>query len=138
MTAPAPSEPVPPEPDFEPAPTRRRIAGWTPARQAAFIAALADGHPVRTAAASVGLSARSAYLLRRNPAAADFALSWDAALMAGAERLDQTAIARALYGERRTVYYRGKAVGERLTHDTRLLIHLLERRSPRRAKSVAR
>ncbi len=64
-----------PQPDFTPAPSRRRIAGWTPARQAAFIAALADGHSVSDAAASVSLSARSAYHLRRAPGATEFALS---------------------------------------------------------------
>ncbi len=123
MTAPSPLTP-----SFDPAPTRRRIAGWTPARQAAFIDALADGHPVRVAAASVGLSARTAYRLRQKAGAADFALAWDAALMAGAERLEQTALARALNGERRTVYYRGRVVGERVVHNDRLMLALLKRK----------
>ena len=125
-------------PDFIPAPSRRRIAGWTPARQVAFVAALADGHSVVAAAASVGLSTRSAYKLRCQPDAGDFALAWDAALAAGAMRLTETALDRALNGVRRTVYYQGKAVGERVVHDNRLLIAMFTRQrrmSPSR-KSV--
>ena len=118
-------------PDFLPAASRRRIAGWTPARQAAFVAALFDGHSVRAAAASVGLTAQSAYALRRRSDAADFAQAWDLALDAGAMKLADTALDRALNGERRTVWYRGKAVGERVIHDNRLLIALLTRRDRR-------
>ncbi len=118
-------------PDFLPAASRRRIAGWTPARQAAFVAALFDGHSVRAAAASVGLTAQSAYALRRRADAADFAQAWDLALDAGAMKLADTALDRALNGERRTVWYRGKAVGERVIHDNRLLIALLTRRDRR-------
>ena len=95
--------------DFTPAPTRRRIAGWTPERQAAFIAALACGHTVGVAAAGVGLSARSAYQRRKAPGGAGFAEAWDVVLDAGSERLEQTALDRAINGERRTVFYRGKA-----------------------------
>ncbi len=128
----------PPRTRLRPCPTRRRIAGWTPARQAAFVAALADGHPVRAAAAAVGLSARSAYLLRARADAADFARAWDAAVDAGAEALDQTALARALHGERQTVFYRGRPVGERVVHDTRLLLGLLDRRGGRRRRFAPR
>ena len=117
--------------DFAPAPSRRRIAGWTPARQAAFVAALFCGHSVRAAAASVGLTAQSAYALRRRADAADFAQAWDLALDAGAMKLADTALDRALNGERRTVWYRGKAVGEQVIHDNRLLIALLTRRDRR-------
>ncbi len=124
-------------PDFIPAPSRRRISGWSPARQAAFVAALANGHSVRDAAASVGLSPSSAYALRRQPDAGPFALAWDAAVDCGAMRLTETALDRALNGERRTVYYQGKAVGERVFHDNTLLLALLKRQrlSPAR-KSV--
>lgn len=125
--------------DFVPAPSRRRIAGWTPARQVAFVAALGTGHSVRDAAASVGLSPRSAYALRRQADCGEFAIAWDAAIDCGAMRLTETALDRALNGERRTVFYRGKAVGERVTYDTRLVLFLLERqRSRPSAKSVAR
>ena len=125
--------------DFTPAPTRRRIAGWTPERQAAFIAALACGHTVGVAAAGVGLSARSAYQRRKAPGGAGFAAAWDVALDAGSARLEQTALDRAINGERRTVFYRGKAVGETVRYDTRLLLALLKaQRSRARSTSVAR
>ena len=125
-----------PAPDFIPAPSRRRIAGWTPARQAAFVAALFDGHGVRAAAASVGLTAQSAYALRRRADAADFALAWDVAIDVGAMKLGDTALDRALNGERRTVWYQGKAVGERVVYDNRLLIALLTRRDRARSPSA--
>ncbi len=116
--------------------SRRRIAGWTPARQAAFVAALFDGHSVRAAAASVGLTAQSAYALRRRADAADFALAWDVAIDVGAMKLSDTALDRALNGERRTVWYQGKAVGERVIYDNRLLIALLTRRDRPTSPSV--
>ena len=118
-------------PYFTPALTRRRIAGWTPARQAAFVAALADGHSVRDAAAGVGLSPRGAYALRRQADAGEFALAWNAAIDAGAMRLTETAISHALYGERRSVFYRGKAVGEKIVHNDRLVMFLLARQRSR-------
>ena len=126
----------PAPPDFVPAPSRRRIAGWTPARQAAFLAAMADGHSVAAAAASVGLSARSAYQLRRAAGAGDFAAAWDGARGASMSRLDDTAIDRAIYGERRPIYYRGEAVGEKTVFNDRLLIDLIVRRFSKRGKSV--
>ena len=131
-------DPTAPSPDFTPAPTRRRIAGWTPARQAAFVAALAEGHSVCDAAAGVGLSARSAYALRRHADAAEFALAWDAALDAGATRLSDTALSRAIHGDRRTVFYRGKAIGERVTYNETLVMFLLARQRSRGSpRSVA-
>lgn len=126
-------------PDFTPARTRRAIAGWTPARQAAFVAALADGHTVRVAAAGVGLTARSAYHLRRAADGADFAAAWDIALAMGADRLSETARGRALHGERQTVYYRGRPVGERVVHNDQLLMFLLRHeRNRSRRTSVGR
>ncbi len=63
-----------------PVPRRARHDGWTPARQASFLAALAETRRVAVAATAAGLSASSAYRLRRHPAAIDFAAAWDAAL----------------------------------------------------------
>jgi len=126
-------------PDFTPAPSRRTIAGWTPARQHAFVAAIAVGHGVRDAAAGVGLSARSAYHLRRSAGGADFAAAWDVARAMGDANLDETALGRVLGGERRTVFYRGAAVGERVVFDNGLLIRLLKLHDSRlRRKGVER
>ncbi len=115
-----------PDLDFIPAPSRRTVAGWTPARQRAFVAAIAAGHGVRDAAAGVGLTARSAYALRRSAGGASFAEAWDVARAMGAANLDETALGRVLNGERRTVFYRGQPVGERVIHDNGLLIKMLK------------
>ncbi len=84
MTDPSapPSAPI----DFTPAAIRARRDGWTPERQRAFIAALALRPSVTAAAASVGLSARSAYKLRGKAGAEGFAAAWDRAIEAAFAR----------------------------------------------------
>ena len=67
-------------PAFLPVPLRARADGWSPPRQAAFLAALALTRSVRAAAARVGMSRESAYRLRGRVGAASFAAAWDAAL----------------------------------------------------------
>ncbi|NBC37552.1 hypothetical protein GTZ99_13435 [Novosphingobium sp. FSY-8] len=67
-------------PTFTPVPTRARADGWTPARQAGFIAALHITGRVDKAAAAVGLSRQSAYRLRERADADSFAAAWDAIL----------------------------------------------------------
>ena len=53
------------------APLRSRRDGWTPAAQAAFLAALTAGSSIAAAAAAAGMSRHSAYRLRRrSPAVA--------------------------------------------------------------------
>ena len=46
----------PPLPEFEPVPRKFRHDGWTPERQRAFIAALADTGSVSRAAAMVNMA----------------------------------------------------------------------------------
>lgn len=65
--------------DFEPVPLRYRRDGWTPARQAAFIAALRRTRCILAACREVGVSAAAAYKLYRHPAAASFRCAWHAA-----------------------------------------------------------
>ena len=67
-------------PGFTPVPVRARRDGWTPARQAAFIAALRGCRCVVKAARGVGLSAESAYRLARRPGAESFRRAWNDAL----------------------------------------------------------
>lgn len=56
--------PLPNALTFDPAPTaRRRRDGWTPERQRAFIAALAQLGLAGAAAREVGMSRKSAYAL---------------------------------------------------------------------------
>jgi hypothetical protein len=62
---------------------RARHDGWTPERQRRFLACLAAECTVAVAAAAVGMSARSAYKLRRHPAGAAFAAEWDAVMAIG-------------------------------------------------------
>ncbi len=75
---------------------RQRSSGWTPDRQRKFIEALAASACVTEAAASVGLSATSAYNLRRRPDAHAFRHAWDAAIDFGMRRLVDAALARAV------------------------------------------
>jgi hypothetical protein len=77
---------------------RQRQTGWTPARQIAFVHALAGTACVSESAASVGMSPSSAYQLRRRPDAASFRQAWDIALDFAINRLADAALGRALNG----------------------------------------
>jgi hypothetical protein len=83
----APAEPGNrPLPPFTPVPRQYRRNGWTPERQAAFIAALADTGCVAKAARRVGMARTRCYALRRGPAAESFRAAWDAAIEAWRRR----------------------------------------------------
>lgn len=113
--------------DFEPVQLARRSDGWYPERQRAFIEELADCGIVREAAARVGMTERSARNLRLRPDAAAFNLAWDAAVLAGSERLHSIAYDRAINGIVRPRFFKGEQVGEERVFDNRLLIYLLGR-----------
>jgi len=123
--------PVPPEDRpapaaFDPVPRLRdRHDGWTPQRQRAFIAALADCGSVRTAANMVNMSSESAYALRRHPAAAGFRDAWQAAQAMGVLRLKDEAFDRAMNGELVPVMSGGKLAGFRRKRNDRLLMFIL-------------
>ncbi|MEA3051584.1 MAG: hypothetical protein QOG72_487 [Sphingomonadales bacterium] len=110
---------------FVPVPVKPRRDGWTPARQLAFILRLALLGGVASAAAAVGMSRESAYRLREHPGAASFAAAWDKAQGWGRGRAADIATERAVDGEQRGVFYRGRKVGEYVRHDNRLLIAAL-------------
>ena len=115
------------EPDtFTPVGVRARHDGWTPARQRAFVVALEERGCVAHAAAAVGMSAESAYRLRRRDDAEGFARAWDKGLRLGARKLLDLAWVRAIEGVAVPVFYRGEQVGERRTYSDRLLIRLLD------------
>lgn len=116
-------------PDFTPVPRRYRADGWTPERQHAFIAALADSGSVKRAAAQVGMSADSAYQLRRQKGADGFNDAWRAALGHGIARLEDVAMERALYGVEMPIYSHGKLVGTRRAYNDALLMFLLRSRA---------
>ena len=83
QTPDSPPPPIPADPDlpkFEPVQRRYRHDGWTPERQRAFIAALAEWGNVTAAAETVGMTPEGAYYLRRQPGAESFHQAWETAL----------------------------------------------------------
>ncbi|MEG3176118.1 hypothetical protein U1872_07750 [Sphingomonas sp. RB3P16] len=78
-------------PEFTPVPRKYRHDGWTPERQKAFIAALADTGSVSRAAAMCNMAQANAYTLRHAPGAEAFRRAWDAALDYGVQRLKDIA-----------------------------------------------
>ena len=69
-------------------PTRRvRRDGWTPARRARFLAALAQVGSISVATGICGLSREAAYRFRRRDA--EFARQWDEALAAHVARQER-------------------------------------------------
>lgn len=108
---------------FTPVPVRSRRDGWTPARQATFIAALARTRCVVAAARASGLSFQTAYRLRARPDAGSFAAAWDRAL--AGPPLDRPLSGRAIDGVVTPITYRGRQVGERRRYDNRLAVYLL-------------
>jgi hypothetical protein len=112
--------------DFTPVPRlRNRRTGWTEARQRAFIAALARCGSVKTAAAHVGMSARTAYRLTDAPGADSFAAAWDQALDIGLARIQSDALERALNGAFVPIYRRGRLVRVEHRRCDRLAIALM-------------
>jgi hypothetical protein len=111
---------------FDPVPVKRRHDGWTPARQVAFIHRLALIGCVSAAARSVGKSRESAYRLLERPRAESFFAAWEKALGWGRKHASDLGIERAIVGERRGVYYRGRKIDEQVRHDNRLLISALK------------
>lgn len=116
---------------FTPVPGKARRDGWTPERQIGFIHRLALCGCVGTAASAVGMSRESAYRLRERDRDGSFARAWDVAFGWGERRSADLALERAICGERRPIMYRGRQVGERVVHDNRLAIALLERSARR-------
>lgn len=115
-------------PAFSPARVRERADGWTPARQAAFLAHLAVTRSVSAAARKVKMARETAYRLRRKPGGEGFAAAWDAALGRGSGKRKVTTDERrrrALLGLLKPVIYRGRHVGTMEKADnTALLGHL--------------
>lgn len=114
--------------DFEAVPSRAaRHDGWTPARQRAFVDGLTKLGLVGAAARAVGMSAKSAYGLRRRAGeASSFAIAWDRAVALGRARARDLAIERALEGEVVPIYHRGRLVGSQRRYDNRLIIMALK------------
>ena len=119
------AEARPPLPDFTPVPRKYRHDGWTPERQKAFIAALADTGSVSRAAAMVNMAQTNCYTLRRAPGAESFRRAWEAALDFGLARLKDVAFERAIDGYLEPVFVAGKLMGFRRRHNDALLMFCL-------------
>lgn len=118
--------------DFKPVPRKYRHDGWTPKRQRAFVAALAETGAASLAAKAVNMSPEGAYYLRRQPGAEEFRAAWDAALDLGAEIIDGKALERSIQGVPVPIFHKGEQVGERRVFNERLTMFLLQHRKPER------
>jgi hypothetical protein len=114
-----------PVPEFTPVPRKYRYDGWTPERQKAFIAALAETGCVDRAARLVNIARTNCYELRRAPGAEEFRRAWDAALDFGLKRLKDIAFERAIEGYLVPVFVAGKLMGFRRKHNDALLMFCL-------------
>ena len=114
-----------PLPEFTPVPRKYRHDGWTPERQRAFVAALADTGSVSRAAAMVNMAQANCYTLRRAPGAESFRRAWEAALDFGVARLKDIAFERAIDGYLVPVFVAGKLMGFRRRHNDALLMFCL-------------
>ena len=119
------AEARPPLPEFTPVPRKYRHDGWTPERQRAFIAALADTGSVSRAAAMVNMAQANCYTLRRAAGAESFRRAWEAALDFGVARLKDIAFERAIDGYLVPVFVAGKLMGFRRKHNDALLMFCL-------------
>ncbi|MFU7527654.1 hypothetical protein [Qipengyuania sp. ASV99] len=100
-------------------------AGWTPARQATFLQALASTHSVANAARVAGMSRQSAYALRARLKGEPFDHAWTAALRCRFDALAEAAMERALNGVEVPHYHRGELIGTSRKYDERLTVALL-------------
>lgn len=112
-------------PAFDSVPVKYCHDGWTPARQKAFIGALADTGSVSRAARYVNMSPEGAYYLRRRPGSESFRRAWEAALDLGVQRLKDIAYERAIDGQLSPVFVAGKLKGFRRIRNDRLLMFCL-------------
>ena len=117
---------APPIDSFTPR-NRQRVDGWSPERQRGFLERIAEGATVDEATASVGLSPRAAYSLRRRAAGAAFALGWDAAKLVARPIVAEALFCRAMVGQIERLTKPDGDVIERHRFDNRLAMSLLAR-----------
>ena len=122
--------PAPKVPDFEPAPTRNRRAGWTAEKQRKFIEHLALTGHAGEAAAVVGMSSSSAYRLCDRAGAEGFARAWAHALRLAPTRLVAIGMDRAINGRVERHYKNGELVMERRIPSDYLLTWFISRLDP--------
>jgi hypothetical protein len=105
-----------------------RHDGFTPARQAVFLEAIAEGKTVTQAAAAAGISTNTAYNLRNRREGRAFDIAWEAAIRRGRKVLADRQRDRAIDGQISTRYDKdGNVVGTRHYYDNRLSQAVLTR-----------
>ena len=117
-------------PDFVPAPTRKRHAGWTAEKQRKFIEHLSLTGHVGEACALVGVASSSAYRLKNRAGAEGFSRAWDAALRLCPTRLTAIGLDRAINGRVERFYKDGELVMERRMPSDYLLTWFIARLDP--------
>jgi hypothetical protein len=105
-----------------------RHDGWTPARQATFLRALASTRSVAQAARAAGMSRQSAYGLRARLKGEPFDLAWHAAMRCRFDALAEAAMERALNGVEVPHFHKGELIHTSRRFDERLTVALLAMR----------
>ncbi|MCF8534386.1 MAG: hypothetical protein K9G48_15370 [Reyranella sp.] len=93
-----------------------------------FLRFLGLSGSVTFAASKAGIERRTLY--RRKAADEAFAAEWDEALQLGIDRLQDSAMQRALHGTERQLYRNGRQVGSTQQYDNKLLQFLLRAHRP--------
>jgi hypothetical protein len=106
-----------------------RADGWSPGRQAAFLAHLADHGVEADAAKIVGMSLGGGYALRRQARGFAFGLGWEAALLLARRIVADRLMAAAIQGEEAR-WVREDGVTTYTRQNTRLSLALLDRVTP--------
>jgi len=113
------------EPYLHKAPRANSI---TPDLQREFVAHLAATGIVTSAARHIGRSMEALYKLRNMPGAQGFRSAWDRAVQMGVERLEDTALARAIEGAERKIIRGGEVVATERYHNEALVMFFLRHR----------
>lgn len=100
----------------------------TPDLQREFVAHLAATGIVTSAARHIGRSMEALYRLRHQPGAQGFARAWDRAVQLGVERLEDTALARAIEGSERKIIRGGEVIATERFHNEALVMFFLKHR----------
>lgn len=101
---------------------------WTPEKESAFFAALAETANVSRACRAIEVSRQCAY--DRREAEPGFGRRWDAALRLGVEALEDEATRRGFEGVDKPVYQGGERVGTIREYSDTLAIFLLKAHKP--------
>jgi hypothetical protein len=122
---------------FDAVPVKARHDGWTQERQRGFIDRLVVTGSVAKSARAVGMTPQSARSLRKRKGAASFSRAWDRALESGRSYQIDVGLERSLMGERIPIVRNGRCIGEKLRHDNRLamsVLNALDRMAERRRR----